>query len=72
MLLGFGAIGAALRRWRQQDPLGAAAALRALARLRPATARRRLAWADRIASACDCLREQRANAACRAALGLGG
>lgn len=63
---------AALRRWRQQDPLGAAAALRALARLRPATAPRRLGWADRIASGCGCLREQRANAACRAALGLGG
>lgn len=61
---------AALRRTRQQDPLGAAAALRALARLDPPLAARRLAWADRVAAARGCVREQQANAACRAELGL--
>lgn len=65
---------AALRRWREGDALGAAQALRALARQASAAgdrprALRRLAWADRVAVQRGAPHEQLANRACRAETG---
>lgn len=63
---------AALLRRRERDPLGAAMALRVLARMAKTEGRRRrlLAMAERVAQMRESLHEQAANAQCRSELGL--